>query len=281
MRRTHGRLFRLLSAFALLLAALAATSLRAYATTVTVAGRDVPNWTYGGPTATLKIYASQNFFASDGTPILGGAAGGAGFYKSVSCTVAGTTLTIASFTIDSTTDSTAPLATYTAVLFDSKGTRRETLLAGFKVPAAAPSTTWRSLQLALGAPVRPPDNQFYTTTQTDARIADAVSVGDPATVSTLGGVKMNVAPADAANPVALGANDPRLPTARGAATLSAGQVTVSTALVTANSRIKLTPQDDSTVGSLRVSARSAGVSFIITSTDGADRGVVAWEISEP
>jgi hypothetical protein len=68
---------------------------------------------------------------------------------------------------------------------------------------------------------------------------------------------------------------------QGTATLSSGTVTVSNTSVTANSRIFLTAQDGSTTGALRVSARTAGTSFTITSSNGTDSGVVAYEIFEP
>ena len=68
----------------------------------------------------------------------------------------------------------------------------------------------------------------------------------------------------------------------GTATLTAGSVTVNTTKVTANSRIQLTSQSDGgTPGFLRVSARSAGTSFTITSSNGADTSTVAWIIVEP
>jgi hypothetical protein len=68
---------------------------------------------------------------------------------------------------------------------------------------------------------------------------------------------------------------------QGTATLAAGTVTVVNTSVTANSRILLTAQDDNTTGSLRVSARTAGTSFTITSSVSTDTGVVAYEIFEP
>lgn len=68
---------------------------------------------------------------------------------------------------------------------------------------------------------------------------------------------------------------------QGTATLSAGTVTVVNTSVTANSRIFLTAQDNSSVGVLRVSARVAGTSFTITSSNAGDSGVVAYEIFEP
>lgn len=68
---------------------------------------------------------------------------------------------------------------------------------------------------------------------------------------------------------------------QGVATLTAGAVTVANTSVTANSRIFLTAQDNNSTGALRVSARTAGTSFTITSSNGADSGLVAYEIFEP
>ena len=64
--------------------------------------------------------------------------------------------------------------------------------------------------------------------------------------------------------------------------LVAGTVTVSNTSVTANSRIFLTAQNSSGgAGNLYISARSAGASFTITSTDVTDTRSVAWLIIEP
>ncbi len=68
---------------------------------------------------------------------------------------------------------------------------------------------------------------------------------------------------------------------QGVATLSLGTIIVSNSSVSASSRIFLTAQDNNSTGSLRVSARSAGTSFTITSSNSGDSGVVAYEIFEP
>lgn len=68
---------------------------------------------------------------------------------------------------------------------------------------------------------------------------------------------------------------------QGTATLAAGTVVVANTSVTASSRIVLTAQDNNSTGALRVSARTAGTSFTITSSNAADTGVVAYEIFEP
>lgn len=66
------------------------------------------------------------------------------------------------------------------------------------------------------------------------------------------------------------------------AAMTAGTITVSTTKVTANSRIFLTAQTTGAApGALRVSARTAGTSFTITSTSGTDTSTVAWWLVEP
>ncbi len=68
----------------------------------------------------------------------------------------------------------------------------------------------------------------------------------------------------------------------GLATLVAGAVTVNNTSVTANTRIQLTPQaPGGTPGWVRVSARTAGTSFTITSSSGTDTSTVAWFLIEP
>lgn len=68
---------------------------------------------------------------------------------------------------------------------------------------------------------------------------------------------------------------------QGTATLTAGSVVVANTSVTATSRIFLTSQaDGGTPGFLRVSTRTAGTSFTITSSSGTDTSTVAYEIFE-
>ena len=68
---------------------------------------------------------------------------------------------------------------------------------------------------------------------------------------------------------------------QGVATLAAGTVTVANTSVTSTSRILLTSQaDGGTPGWLRVSARTAGTSFTITSSSATDTSTVAYQIFE-
>jgi hypothetical protein len=68
----------------------------------------------------------------------------------------------------------------------------------------------------------------------------------------------------------------------GATALVAGSAVVANTSVTDNSRIFVTSQvDGGTPGWLRVSARTAGTSFTITSSSGTDTSTVGWLIIEP
>jgi len=68
----------------------------------------------------------------------------------------------------------------------------------------------------------------------------------------------------------------------GTATLVAGTVVVANTSVTANTRIFLMSQTSGAApGSLRISARTAGTSFTISSTSGTDTSVVAYFLMEP
>jgi hypothetical protein len=68
----------------------------------------------------------------------------------------------------------------------------------------------------------------------------------------------------------------------GVVTLVAGTATVANTSVTATSRIQLTSQSDGgTPGWLRVSARTSGASFTITSSSASDTSSVAYFIVEP
>lgn len=68
----------------------------------------------------------------------------------------------------------------------------------------------------------------------------------------------------------------------GVATLAAGTVVVNTTKVTANSRVFITSEAPAgTIGFLSVSARTAGTSFTITSSNALDTSTVAWLIVEP
>lgn len=71
---------------------------------------------------------------------------------------------------------------------------------------------------------------------------------------------------------------------RGVSAMSLGTVTISTSAVTANSLIFLTPQTLGTVTrpvGVGVTARTPGVSFVITSQDITDTSTVSWVIFEP
>src|SRR5947209_9175088 len=120
------RLFQRLLPLLTFLCVLTAFTVSARATVITVTGFSLTGYNYGGSTASLRIYADRTFTTSTGTIVVQGTPGSTTFYKQVNCTVAGTTLTVPSFTIDTTSDALDDRqATFTFVLFDSRAVRRD------------------------------------------------------------------------------------------------------------------------------------------------------------
>jgi hypothetical protein len=139
---------------------------------ITVQTTTIPNYQRSGSTATIRIYATENFF-SEGLEYI---AGQGYFYKEVDCTVSGNVVTVPPFTLASTTDSTVDTAKYRAVLLDAAGTRVSVLMGGleFSVPPVDP-TTWEDLMVYNQAVRRRMPDTFYDANQITTLLADLAS----------------------------------------------------------------------------------------------------------
>jgi hypothetical protein len=146
-------------------------SLSASAIDVTVAATTITNYRLGGTTARLRIVANDNFFNSSGRQILRGNVATNNFYGEVVCTVAGTTVSCPSIVVDSTVDSSHPLATYSAYLISQKNHRTDYLL-NFKVPTSfGAAITWQQVSTySHGLPHHMPTT-YYTADQINQLIA--------------------------------------------------------------------------------------------------------------
>lgn len=192
----------------------------ARATTITVSSYSVPNWQYGAP-ASVRIYVNSTFIDSAGILHVAQATGGLNFYQSLTCSVSGTTVTLPSFTIASTTDSpTNPSATYSFILY-SGTIRKDTLAASFKVPIILGTTiTFGSLAVYNSTHPNPPGPQYPDIQQVQALISQVLPVADASDVIK-GKTKLSVAAAVSTNPIAVGDNDVRVVDALSYASLAA------------------------------------------------------------
>lgn len=102
---------------------------------LTLQTQEIPNWQYGGSTATLYIWASQPFYEqSTGEYVPQGQVNNVqNFCQAIECSVSGTVLTIPEVVLATTTDSTVPNATYTAIIATSSGALVYPLLEQFFV----------------------------------------------------------------------------------------------------------------------------------------------------
>jgi hypothetical protein len=180
------------------LALIALAALSAFATSITVGADTYSPWTFGGTTATIRIYATKTFVSGSGGTIIGGTT--SGFYKTVNCTVASTTVSCPSVVLDSTTvDSSISTVRYVADLYDSAGKIRARFFDAFRVPISLGSpVTWAQLRTFNATAVAALPPQYYNKDEVNALI-DGVAVGSvvgetavslfadlPTAVSTIG-----------------------------------------------------------------------------------------------
>jgi hypothetical protein len=136
-------------------------------------------WRYGGATAELRIYATQDFAGATPGVIVpsGNPQGDPKLYRSVTCVVNGLDLLIPSITLESTTDSPERRdVKYVAILHSVRGAKK-IWLADFSLPHTLGNVTnWPAIRLHnAAAPVSQPDTRSYNPGQIDAQIAAAIA----------------------------------------------------------------------------------------------------------
>lgn len=207
--------------------------------TISITGFTLPDYNYAGATAKLRLYASRDFTDSNGVPHLKGNVGSsAGFYQEVDCTIVDGELVIPTFSTPSTTDSlpvsAAPSVFITAVIFDAKSARRESLFSQWRIPSTPTPTTWTALMTYNISRTLPQAPSYYLSAQDVQTLIDAqVGSLNKANVSPGYGITaLSVAPVSVSNPIAVGDNDPRLLAATIYASLAAAVTAIGSTLTT-------------------------------------------------
>jgi hypothetical protein len=234
----------------------------ARATTVTVSSTTIPDLHYTGTTFTLRIWveAGQNGFTdSAGIFHVSGVVDSSSVYKTVTCTLSGTTGICPSFTIDSTTDALDyPAARYNAYLYDSKGTKRDPWFVQFPVPATATSTTWAALRIyKLGQP-KPNNPAYINRDETISLINIYAGTLNLADVGVLGRIETSVSPADPLHPIAVGKNDLATTSNDGVTRLAANGGTTAGTVVQGNDS-RLAPATTTNRGTVTTTTSSSTV----------------------
>ena len=122
---------------------------------ISIASVSIPNWQRDSDVQ-LRVYPLASFEAADGAIVAQGTPSqdqtvAGNFYTAAACTLSGTTLSIASLTLESTTDSLDnPAATYGAFFYTAEGEQICPFgnFSNFVLPAAPTSTTWAAIELA-------------------------------------------------------------------------------------------------------------------------------------
>lgn len=196
-----NRICRYISLVILALTFVGVSAIPAFGTTITVASVVIPNFAVPlnpGETLYLYIYVDRSFISSDGIPIQPGSPQTGRWYRKITCSVAGTNVTIPQFTLDSTTDAQdnpGKAARYSAFFYAN--TRLLGPYAGFESFRVLPvysnptptDATWAQVRAdnTAGAAI-PIDKNTYTTEQINRLISDAVTLsGGIASIDGLSG----------------------------------------------------------------------------------------------
>lgn len=173
-----------------------------------------PSW---GNAPKVRVFADSQFTAS--TEEVHPEGNYAENYETITLVADGNGWEFPTTVFDTTDDSSDPNATYSAVVMN--GTKLVyTIFERWAFKAGLGSTiTYVDLETSNVTRVPLRDDTSYSKGQTDLRIASALAVGVPATVSALGRVKMDEAPADAASPIAVGSNSSLISKMYGVATV--------------------------------------------------------------
>lgn len=197
-----------------------ACSVGALATDITVGGLQINNFQRPGTSAQIRIWYSspsgQNIVDSNGVPILVGAVGTSSVYKIVTCSLNSSThvLTIPSFTIPSTNDSSQPNSRVTARIYDSAGTPVTYLFTNWIVPyQLGASPTFAQLNTYNAASPVQPAPSYPTTDQVLVLINSAVGTLNDASTTVKGRTYLDVDPTVPSHPEAVGSNSARVPPA--------------------------------------------------------------------
>jgi hypothetical protein len=127
---------------------------------VIIAATSIYNWELASDVE-LRIYALQSFWGSDGYEVVAGnpsedSSDNDLFFAIAACTFGGPgsgTLNIAAITLESTTDSSNPNATYAAYFYTLEGQRLAVFgeFGSFALPPTPNSTTWGAVAAAQGS----------------------------------------------------------------------------------------------------------------------------------
>lgn len=120
----------------------------------------------------MRIVSNKSFFPSGATyQVLAGNARTGAFFLDVTCAASGGIITCPSVTLDATTNSSVPSATYSVYLFDALHLRG-VFLENIKVPHTLGTTiTWAQISAYTKTAPRPLPATYYTADQVNALLA--------------------------------------------------------------------------------------------------------------
>jgi hypothetical protein len=179
---------------------------------ITIAAADIAEFhpLNGEVPAKARLYANRSFKTSEGVFVAAGSEALPEFYQEFDLTLNGDIIRIEAGTAYATTNSDQPSATYNLWLYDDNDTPigRGPVLSAQRIFPDNPVTTWDTVtELSKGVQLH--DKPTWLSSAEQARLYGNILSGALKSNATIIGVsKLDVNPADFANPIAVGPNSP-------------------------------------------------------------------------
>lgn len=189
--------------------------------------------------AEARLYASVDFRTNEGVFIAKGSVSGDGdFYQNFGASRDGEYIRIAT---GSAYSNFSTKARYTLAVYDTFGSLLKVVFTNIRIPDLVSPTTWAQIQIASAsragiAPATYLDDQAII-----ALVNNNSNTSLPASELAKGGVRLNSAPANPADPIAVGPNDPLL-TAK-ATDADFGRIKLNTPAADPNNPLAVGPND--------------------------------------
>jgi hypothetical protein len=177
---------------------------------VNIGAADIFEWHGTEIPTKARLYASKTFTATDQSIVLGGHEAVPDAFQEFDLTLTGTTVRIEAGNAYVTTDSDHPEVTYNLDGYDAFGNKLFPIYSKLRIPPDLDPTTWQAIKTySAGRHISGPTT-YLTADETLALIQQVPQTGANASSIVHGVSRLDVDPANLTDPIAVGANSPKI-----------------------------------------------------------------------
>lgn len=176
---------------------------------IIISAGDVTEFHGTGTPSVFKLFANKQFTESGGIVVAQGSKSKPSFYQGFSCSLVGQNIRVATDAAYSTVDSSDPTATYTGVVYDSRGRELITVFTNLRIPADPSPISWNALRIFSAARTLRDAPTYLSSQQILELLGQYSSTALKASTSVYGVTKLSAEALTLNDPIAVADNDAR------------------------------------------------------------------------